>query len=110
MRVDQARHGDQAVGFDSFVERPRRCPFHRTDERHPIIVDHDRALLDDITLFVHRNNQRVSNQRFHSGLKLNGRNTDGELSRDQRVAGPDRRLERFGRLECLNQRSAAQLS
>lgn len=92
MAVDHAGHGDRSVGLDRPVERTRRCPLHRADVVDPIPVNGDSTLLNDIVVFIHRDDERITNQYFHSGLILNGEAGTGYFSKilkSSRSPNPD---------------------
>jgi hypothetical protein len=65
MRVDHARHGDQTIGFDRPVKRTRGRPLDGANVSDSIIVDGNGALLDDLVILVHRDDQSVAQQSFH---------------------------------------------
>ena len=69
MGVNQSGQRDQSIAVDDAIERPRRRPFRWTDVRHSIAVDGNGAFLDDLAVFIHGDDENISNQRLHSHLR-----------------------------------------
>src|SRR5687768_2909323 len=65
MRVDHAGHRDHSISLDRLVEWTSRSPFHWTDERHPVAIDHDRTLFNNVVVVIHRDDESITNQSFH---------------------------------------------